>query len=88
MNWKKSLIYGSLAAGAILLLTGRRPAGFVVAGIGVATLIAEHPEKFEDLWHHMPEYIDKGGRLLDRAAGLIELLGQERGPGLRNIANR
>lgn len=88
MDWKKGLMYGSFAAGAILFITGRRPAGLAVAGIGVATLIAEHPEKFEDLWQRMPEYIDKGGRLLDRAAGLIELLGQERGSGLRNIASR
>lgn len=88
MDWKKGLMYGSFAAGAILFITGRRPAGLAVAGIGVATLIAEHPEKFEDLWQRMPEYIDKGGRLLDRAAGLIELLGQERGSGVRNIASR
>jgi hypothetical protein len=88
MDWKKVLVYGSFAAGAILFLTGRRPAGLAVAGIGVATLIAEHPEKFEDLWDRMPEYIDKGGRLLDRAAGFIELIGQERGPGLHNISSR
>jgi hypothetical protein len=88
MDWKKGLIYGSFVAGAILFVTGRRPAGLAVAGIGVATLIAEHPEKFEDLWRRMPEYIEKGGRLLDRAAGLIELLGQERGPGLHNISAR
>lgn len=88
MDWKKGLIYGSFAAGAILFIFGRRPAGLAVAGIGVATLIAEHPEKFEEVWDRMPEYIDKGGRLLDRAAGFIELLGQERAPGLRNIASR
>lgn len=88
MNWKTGLIYGSFAAGTILFFSGRRPAGLAVAGIGLATLIAEHPEKLEDLWQRMPDYIDKGGRLLDRAAGLIELLGQERGYGVRNIATR
>lgn len=87
MDWKKGLIYGSFVAGAVLFITGRRPAGLAVAGIGVATLISEHPEKFEDLWRRMPEYIDKGGRLLDRAAGLVELLGQDRG-GLRSMASR
>ncbi|HLW55509.1 MAG TPA: hypothetical protein VKW06_21960 [Candidatus Angelobacter sp.] len=88
MDWKKGLIYGSFAAGAILFITGRRPAGMAVAGLGLATLIAEHPDKFEDLWHRMPDYIDKGGRLLDRAASLIELLGQEGRAGVRNIASR
>ena len=46
MDWKKTLMIGSFAAGAILFLTGRRPAGLAVAGIGVATFAAEHPEKF------------------------------------------
>jgi hypothetical protein len=27
MDWKKALMYGSFAAGAILFITGRRPAG-------------------------------------------------------------
>lgn len=87
MDWKKSLIYGSFVAGTILFITGRRSAGVAFAGLGLATLIAEHPEKFEDLWRRMPDYIDKGGRLLDRAAGLVELFGQERG-GLRSIGSR
>lgn len=88
MDWKKALMYGSFAAGAVLFLTRRRAAALAVAGVGVATLLAEHPERFEELWQRLPEYIDKGGRLLDRAAGLVELLGQERGSGLRNIASR
>jgi hypothetical protein len=78
MNWKKALMYGSFAAGAVLFLSGRRPAGLAVAGIGVATLAAEHPEKFEDLWRRMPEYIDKGGKLVDLAASFLERLGEQR----------
>jgi len=79
MDWKKTLMYGSFAAGAILFLTGRRPAGLAVAGIGVATFAAEHPEKFEELWHRMPEYIEKGGRFVDMATSFLERLGEERG---------
>src|SRR5262249_1468624 len=51
MDWKKTLMYGSFAAGAILFLTGRRPAALAVAGIGVATFATEHPEKFAEIWH-------------------------------------
>jgi hypothetical protein len=88
MNWKKGLIYGSFAAGAVLFLTGRRPAGLLVAGIGLVTLGAENPEKLEELWRRMPEYIDRGSRLMDRAAGFFELVGQRGSAGLRNIASR
>jgi hypothetical protein len=86
MNWQKALIYGSFAAGAALFLSGRRPAGLAVAGIGVATLAIENPEKFEDLWRRMPEYVDRGGRLVDVAAAFFERLGEPRG--YRGVAGR
>lgn len=79
MDWKKALIFGSFTAGAVLFLTGRRPAGLAVAGIGVATLATTHPEKFEELWRRMPEYIDKGGKVVDLAATFLERLSQQRG---------
>jgi len=85
MDWKKTLIYGSFAAGAVLFLTGKRPVGLVVAGIGVATFAAEHPEKFEEIWRQMPEYIDKGSKFVDMASSFLERLGEQRGSGYRNI---
>jgi hypothetical protein len=85
MDWKKIVTYGSLAAGAILFLTGRRPAGLAVAGIGVATLATEHPEKFEEIWQHMPEYIEKGSKFVDMAAAFLERMGERQGSGVRNI---
>jgi len=36
----------------------------------------------------MPEYIDRGSQLMDRAAGFVELVGQRGSAGLRNIAAR
>jgi hypothetical protein len=87
MDWKKALMYGSFAAGAALFLTGRRPAGVAVAAIGVATLAAQHPEKIEDLWRRMPEYLEKGGKLVDIASSFLERLGEHRA-GYRNISAR
>ena len=85
MDWKKALIYGSFAAGAVLFLTGRRPVGLAVAGIGLATLASENPEKFEELWTRMPEYIDKGSKFVDMAATFLERVGHQQGGGYRNI---
>jgi len=78
MDWKKALIYGSFAAGAALFLGGRRSAGLAVAGVGMAALVAEHPERFEELWKRMPEYVDKGGRLMDLAANFLERVAEHR----------
>lgn len=85
MDWKRVLIYGSFAAGAVLFLTGRRPAGMAVAGIGLATLVSEHPEKFEELWRRAPEYIEKSGRFVDMAAAFLERLSQQQGGGYRSM---
>ena len=84
MDWKKALIYGSFAAGAVLFLTGRRPVGLAIAGIGVATLASENPERFEDLWRRMPEFVDKGTKFVDMAAAFLERIGEHQG-GYRNI---
>jgi len=84
MDWKKVLMYGSFAAGALLFLTGRKPAGLAVAGIGLATLASEHPEKFEELWRRMPEFIEKGGKFIDIAASFLEKIAQQQS-GYRNI---
>ena len=85
MDWKKVLMYGSFAAGGVLFITGRRPAGLAVAGIGLATLAAEYPEKFEELWRRAPEYIDKSGKFIDMAATFLERLSQQQGGGYRNM---
>ncbi|HEY6352029.1 MAG TPA: hypothetical protein VI636_21750 [Candidatus Angelobacter sp.] len=85
MDWKKTLIYGSFAAGAVLFITGRRPAGLAIAGIGLATLASENPEKFEQIWRRMPEYIEKSGRFVDMAAAFLEKVSQQQGGGYRNM---
>ena len=85
MDWKKTVIYGSFAAGAVLFLMGKRPAGLAVAGIGVATFAVEHPERFEEIWHRMPEYIEKGSKFVDMASTFIERLGEEKS-GYRNMS--
>lgn len=84
MDWKKALIYGSFGAGALLFLTGRRPAGLAVAGVGLATLVSEYPEKFDELWRRAPEYIEKSGRIIDIAATFLERVSQP-GGGYRNM---
>ena len=71
-NWKRALIFGSLGAGAFLIATGRRPVGLVVAGIGVATLAAEYPEKFERLWEQAPEYLSRGNQIVTAVSRMLE----------------
>jgi hypothetical protein len=59
-NWKKAVVFGSIGAGAVLILTGRRPAGMACAAAGLAVLASEYPEKFEAAWESAPDYLQKG----------------------------
>jgi hypothetical protein len=76
-NWTRAIVIGSFSAAAFLLVTGRRPAGFALAGIGLATLAAEHPEKFEQIWEKAPEYLEKGTRIVNNVGTFVEKLAEQ-----------
>jgi hypothetical protein len=76
-NWKKALMIGSFTAAIILLFTGKRPAGYALAGIGLATLAAEHPDKLEQFWNAAPEYLERGSRLVNGVGDFVERIAQQ-----------
>ena len=59
-NWKRAVVFGSIGAGAVLILSGRRPVGMAIAAAGLAVLASEYPEKFEDILGSAPDYLHKG----------------------------
>jgi hypothetical protein len=79
MNWKKTLMCGSLAAGAVLFFTGRRSAALVLAGVGIATLAADNPERFQELWRRLPDYLDKGVKFVDMATTFLDRVAEQEG---------
>ena len=64
-NWKRAVVAASAGAAAILMLKGRRPAGVLVAGVGLAVLASEYPEKFERIREEIPSYVRQATRFLD-----------------------
>ena len=63
-SWKKAVVFGSIGAGALLVLSGRRSVGMAVAAGGLAVLASEYPEKFEGVWENAPDYLHKGMEIL------------------------
>lgn len=76
MSWGRVLSIGSFVAAGICFFTGRRPAGFALASIGVATLAAEHPEKFQEIWNNMPEYMEKGTKVVEQVGSFVDKLNE------------
>jgi len=88
-NWKKTLVFATIGAGAVLILTGRRGLGMGVAAAGLTILASEYPEKFEAVWENAPDYLQRGmqifGALQKVGEGLVEEA-ERRGAGaLRSV---
>ncbi len=84
-NWKRAVIAGSAGAATILLLKGKRPAGVMVAGVGLAVLASEYPEKFVKVREEIPGYVRQGTKFLDLAMKVGTKIGElveRRGRGL------
>ncbi len=76
-NWKKAVVFGSLAAGALLVATGKRPAGIAAATVGLAILASEYPERFETIWEHGPEYVSRGIQIFQTLSQIAERFAQQ-----------
>ena len=73
-NWKRALIGGSAGAALVMFVKGRPAAGVILAGIGLATLASEYPEKFDEFRERLPEYVERGTSYLEAVSRLGQRL--------------
>jgi hypothetical protein len=74
--WKRALLAGSAGAATVMFLRRKPAAGMVLAGVGLATLATEYPEKFTELRERLPEYVERGTNYLELVARMAERLAQ------------
>lgn len=67
-SWKKAVIAGAVTAATVLFLKKRISAGVLASGVALAVVAAEYPEKFEQVRKSMPDYFDRGMRVMEMAA--------------------
>ena len=66
-GWRKAVVVGSIGAAGILFLRKKYPAGVLATGVGLAMLAAEYPDKFERVREALPEYFERGMRVMEMA---------------------
>jgi len=66
-GWKKAVVLGSIGSAALLFMKKKYPAGILATGVGLAVLAAEYPEKFENVRQSLPDYFERGMRLMEMA---------------------
>jgi len=77
-DWMRFGVGTTLLAGSLLLLTGKRKAGLVVAAAGTAMAMLEQKELVSQWWNALPGYLDQAQRLLDQAATAVDELTDKR----------
>src|SRR5207248_1735289 len=75
-NWKRAVIAGSAALSAICFVKGRPGGGLILAGVSLAALASQYPEKFRAIRAEMPYYVDRGLTVLEVASRLGEQFAQ------------
>ncbi len=76
-NWKKAVIAGSVAAGALLLIKGKRSLGAAATTAGLVLLASEYPDEFEHIWEHAPDYISRGSQIFQTVQRIAERFADE-----------
>ena len=67
-DWKMAVVAGTVGTGLVLLLSGKKTAGVVLAGVGAAVLASEYPDKLEEFRDRLPRYAEQGMRILDNVS--------------------
>jgi hypothetical protein len=75
-DWKKIVMFSAFGAAIYFLVTGKRGAGMATAGVGLAALATEYPEKFEQIWNQAPEYLDRGHRIVNGIQSLVDRISE------------
>jgi hypothetical protein len=66
-SWKKAVVLGSIGAAALLFMKKRYPAGVLATGVSLAVVASAYPEKFEKVRQALPDYFDRGMRVMEMA---------------------
>jgi hypothetical protein len=86
-DWVKFAACGSLIGGGLLLLSGQKRAGLVMAASGTALALLDHEETLRNWWGAMPEYVDRAQHMLEQVQDVVEDVAQK-GESLRRVLSR
>lgn len=77
VNWMHAMSIGAFVAAGFCFFTGRRSAGVALASVGVATMAAEHPDRFMEVWNNMPQYMERGTKMVESVGGFVDKLSEQ-----------
>ena len=86
-DWAKVAACVSLVGGGLLLLTGHKRAGLVMAASGTAIAVMDHGETLKRWWEALPGYVDRAQSMFEQVRDVMEGVA-EKGESLRRVLGR
>ncbi len=77
-DWLKFAAGGALITGGLLLLTGQRRAGAVVAAAGAGLALVDQRDGVRTVWNQVPGYIDRLQTLINQVEEKVEAFSSKR----------
>jgi hypothetical protein len=87
IDWVRVAACGSLIVGGVMLLSGQRRAGLVVAASGTALALLDQEETLKRWWQALPEYVERAQQMIDQVQEVVDDV-TEKGESLRRALGR
>lgn len=71
-NWLRYAAAGTLAASGVLLVTGNKRAGLIVAASGAALAMLDQQEAVSAWWNMLPGFLEEMSATLGKAQGAVQ----------------
>ena len=86
-DWVKIAASGALITGALLMMTGKKRAGLVMATSGTVLAMLDHEETLRQWWEALPGYVDRAQWMFERVRDVVEDI-SEKGEAMRRVLKR
>jgi hypothetical protein len=87
VDWVKVAACGSLITGGLLLLSGQKRAGLVMAVSGTALAMLDHEETLRHWWSSLPHYVDRAQYMFEQVREVVDDI-TEKGEAMRRVLTR
>jgi len=87
VDWVKIAACGSLITGGLMLLSGQKRAGLVMAASGTALAMLDQEETIRRWWEALPGYVDRAQIMLEQVRDVMEDVA-EKGEAVRRVLSR
>ena len=87
VDWAKIAACGSLISGGLLLLSGQKRAGLVMAASGTALAMLDHEETLRRWWQALPGYVERAQYMFEQVRDVVDDI-TEKGEQMRRVLSR